>query len=158
MYTHLLSSLVTPLSSEQGSLCKQILYNIKIIVLKFVCLSRFEWLSATDERHVCEFSGTCISMRHNKVFWIGRFVEFLFFLISISTKNNMTNSTTSNSTQQLTIYTIQNHILLSKRLECVSEISYLSFLFFFFLWIYMWRIYMWRQQYIITCILIPNSV
>jgi len=38
-----------------------ILYNIKIIVLKFVCLSPFEWLSATDERHFCEFSCTCIS-------------------------------------------------------------------------------------------------
>ena len=38
---------------------RRILYNIKIIVLKFVTLSRFEWLSATDERHVCEFSCTC---------------------------------------------------------------------------------------------------
>ena len=36
-----------------------ILYYIKIIVLKFVTLSRFGWLSATDERHVCEFSCTC---------------------------------------------------------------------------------------------------
>ena len=30
-------------------------YYIKKIVLKFVCLSRFEWLSATDEKHFCNF-------------------------------------------------------------------------------------------------------
>ena len=31
-------------------------------------LSRFEWLSAIDERHVCEFSCTCISTRHNNLY------------------------------------------------------------------------------------------
>jgi len=35
--------------------------NYLLVVLKFVCLSPFEWLSATDERHVCEFLCTCIS-------------------------------------------------------------------------------------------------
>jgi len=38
------------------------LHYIKIIVLKFVCLSRFECLSATDEKHFCAFS--CMRFFH----------------------------------------------------------------------------------------------
>jgi len=99
---------------------------LKIIVLKFVTLSRFGWLSATDERHVCEFSCTCylyaaqqpvcefswylnwsfsgISQTHRS------FCRISLFLITLSPKNSMTNSTANNSTQQLTVY-IQNHSL-----------------------------------------------
>ena len=68
--------------------------NTEVIVLKFMCLSRFEWLSATDERHICEFLCTCISpgtwppgtttslrigllVEFHK--HIGHFVEFLYF-------------------------------------------------------------------------------
>ena len=63
------------------------------------------------------------AQRHNNLFelvefhkLIGHFVEFLYFLITISPKNSMTNSTANNSTQQLTIY-IQNCSLLSYWLE-----------------------------------------
>ena len=71
--------------------------GLKIIVSKFVFLSRFEWLSANDERHVCEFSCTnfhvhvqCTSTRHNNLFAnfhgvsIGRLVEFHKLLAILS--------------------------------------------------------------------------
>ena len=89
-------------------------------------------------------------MWDNKVFLASlRFCDGIsLFLITISPKNNMTNSTASNSTQQLTIYTLSKIIYSSvsdlnvqvvghdcKKEKRKSEMPYLSF-FFFFLWIY----------------------
>jgi len=61
-------------------------YYLKKIVLKFVCLSRLEWLSATDEKHFCEFSCMWISKQI-----IDMLHPNLFFKLQSSTSTYMPN-------------------------------------------------------------------
>jgi len=55
------------------------LYYIKKIVLKMFCLSRFEWLSATDEKDFCEFSCMRIFHTNKSIQFLKKIIHMLPF-------------------------------------------------------------------------------